>query len=334
MNRPVLKVADSYYIAQGRDGELTVYGDSGLQFENRSSTVNATATLQLINEHNISLGLAYLLLAGDVASLVGEEPSFRLRTSKKLEKFLQELCPEIPMVRQNGYVCIQEIRGAAPDAPMLRCLIRDADYATGMLEYNEHSVSYQYKSRNDIYTYRIETPELPEGVAYYDWYYTMWSCLSYVLLNYCQVHTEEHGFCTSASPRRSAEWDGRGVYPTICSKKETIDCAIKDFMQDRWRESVHYYNPGRPVTHELKADTYCYQETKSGLKSFEVRKNDRQFRVGDILLLREWDDKKRTYTGDTCRLKITYILTPKVKGRKFQIPMQDDYVVMAVVPIS
>ena len=36
---------------------------------------------------------------------------------------------------------------------------------------------------------------------------------------------------------------------------------------------------------ELKLNTEYYDDVKKGLKTFEVRKNDRDFKVGDILSL-------------------------------------------------
>lgn len=37
--------------------------------------------------------------------------------------------------------------------------------------------------------------------------------------------------------------------------------------------------------HELKLDTFYFDDVKSGLKTFEIRKNDRDYQVGDLLSL-------------------------------------------------
>ncbi len=42
--------------------------------------------------------------------------------------------------------------------------------------------------------------------------------------------------------------------------------------------------------HELKLDTKYFNDVKSGKKNFEIRKNDRDFKVGDILNLHMWHD--------------------------------------------
>jgi len=40
-------------------------------------------------------------------------------------------------------------------------------------------------------------------------------------------------------------------------------------------------------THELKLDIKYFDDVKSGKKNFEIRKNDRDFKVGDILELKK-----------------------------------------------
>jgi hypothetical protein len=58
--------------------------------------------------------------------------------------------------------------------------------------------------------------------------------------------------------------------------------------------------------HRLKILPEYFEAVRKGIKNFEVRKKDRDFRVGDMLILREWDGKQ--YTGRDQRRKIGYIL--------------------------
>jgi len=60
------------------------------------------------------------------------------------------------------------------------------------------------------------------------------------------------------------------------------------------------------MIHDLKILPKYFDAVESGIKPFEVRKNDRPFAVGDVLLLYEWDGKQ--YTGRTTRKLISYIL--------------------------
>ena len=60
-----------------------------------------------------------------------------------------------------------------------------------------------------------------------------------------------------------------------------------------------------PDMHELKIIPVWYRDVASGDKNFEIRKNGRDFKVGDVLLLKEWDDGR--YTGRELLREITYI---------------------------
>lgn len=61
-------------------------------------------------------------------------------------------------------------------------------------------------------------------------------------------------------------------------------------------------------THELKIWPEFFELVKSGAKMFEVRENDRDFRVGDTLVLKEYDPWMLRYTGREIDRKISCIL--------------------------
>jgi len=60
--------------------------------------------------------------------------------------------------------------------------------------------------------------------------------------------------------------------------------------------------------HELKCWPVYFMAILKGLKSFEVRENDRGFEVGDVLHLREWDPVTKEYTGAGMGVSVKYIL--------------------------
>lgn len=66
------------------------------------------------------------------------------------------------------------------------------------------------------------------------------------------------------------------------------------------------------MIHQLKCETQYFEALTSGLKPFEIRKNDRDFRVGDFLALNEiiFDriDGEIVCTGRCCLVKVMYIL--------------------------
>lgn len=62
------------------------------------------------------------------------------------------------------------------------------------------------------------------------------------------------------------------------------------------------------TTHELKTWPEYFHAVWQRKKTFEVRKNDRDYKVGDYLILRAWDPIESEYTGSWIELRITYIL--------------------------
>lgn len=59
------------------------------------------------------------------------------------------------------------------------------------------------------------------------------------------------------------------------------------------------------MTHEIKILPEHYDKLRAGVKTFEVRKDDRGYSVGDTLLLREWSHN--LYTGRIAECKISDI---------------------------
>lgn len=51
------------------------------------------------------------------------------------------------------------------------------------------------------------------------------------------------------------------------------------------------------VVHRVKVWTTFFDRLVDGSKPWEVRKNDRHYRVGDVLDLQEWNPSKEEYTG-------------------------------------
>lgn len=69
--------------------------------------------------------------------------------------------------------------------------------------------------------------------------------------------------------------------------------------------------------HELKTWRDVFRAAKSGAKTAEYRKNDRNFKVGDHLNLREWDETKGDYTGESLMVRVNHIIF----GGPFGIPI-------------
>jgi hypothetical protein len=98
------------------------------------------------------------------------------------------------------------------------------------------------------------------------------------------------------------------------------------------------------MLHELKIDPQVFQAVLDGTKTFEIRKNDRDFQVGDELWLMETlhtgaemrpcpdggypgrlaPRKPLTYTGCSLAVFVTYILHGPAYG------LQDGWCIMSI----
>ena len=73
-------------------------------------------------------------------------------------------------------------------------------------------------------------------------------------------------------------------------------------------------------THDLKCEPWSFAAIESGRKRFEVRRDDRGYLKGDLLLLREWQPMTRDtgqYTGRSLTVRVGYILADP-EGRWLQ----------------
>lgn len=60
-------------------------------------------------------------------------------------------------------------------------------------------------------------------------------------------------------------------------------------------------------TIKLKTLPQYFQAVKDETKNFEIRNNDREYEVGDVLVLAEYDLNTNTFTGEQLTREVTYI---------------------------
>lgn len=70
------------------------------------------------------------------------------------------------------------------------------------------------------------------------------------------------------------------------------------------------------TVHELKTWPEPFKAAAGGRKTFEWRKDDRNYAEGDTLVLREWDHAKGIYTGREYTRRVGYVL----RGPEFGVP--------------
>jgi ASC-1-like (ASCH) protein len=86
--------------------------------------------------------------------------------------------------------------------------------------------------------------------------------------------------------------------------------------------------------HRLKLDIKCCQDVYDGLKTFEVRINDRDYQVGDIIRFRPVD-----YKAEFCHHEIenkTYQITYILDLRSIDcfIGLEDGWIVFSIKEIE
>lgn len=62
------------------------------------------------------------------------------------------------------------------------------------------------------------------------------------------------------------------------------------------------------MRHELKVWPEFLPALRDGRAPFTVRRDDRDFQPGDLLLLRAWSPERRRYTGQEVSRRVTYAL--------------------------
>ncbi|VXB37760.1 hypothetical protein EXIGUO8H_100011 [Exiguobacterium sp. 8H] len=75
------------------------------------------------------------------------------------------------------------------------------------------------------------------------------------------------------------------------------------------------------MLHELKIWPEYFDAVEAGLKTFEIRQDDRGYKSGDVLTLREYDPTEQAYTGRALCRRVTYMTAYAQRG---------GYVVMAL----
>jgi len=82
-------------------------------------------------------------------------------------------------------------------------------------------------------------------------------------------------------------------------------------------------------THKLKTHSEYWHEVARGNKSFEIRKDDRGFEVGDTLKLYEVNSETLNHVGGIITTKVIYILR-----NESQFGLQPGYCILGLGDIT
>ncbi|WP_081725508.1 ASCH/PUA domain-containing protein [Mesorhizobium sp. C268A] len=88
------------------------------------------------------------------------------------------------------------------------------------------------------------------------------------------------------------------------------------------------------VIHKVKSWPHLFEATLSGLKTHEMRQlTDRDYRVGDTLLLQEYDPVTDNYTGRELAVRITYITSSEFPCALSGGGLHPDYCILSISKI-
>lgn len=144
-----------------------------------------------------------------------------------------------------------------------------------------------------------ETPH-PEGITS-----ICYSCTNYET---CNVKT---GTCTSCDQYKNRTEAYKTDEQRYSEEQDAIDRETKKKLREMEQEEKTQNLPsdtqetGQKV-HQIRLTKTYFDDVANGIKTFELRKNDRGYKVGDILEMMEFADGKNT--GRTVKVLVTYML--------------------------
>lgn len=144
-----------------------------------------------------------------------------------------------------------------------------------------------------------ETPH-PEGITS-----ICYSCTEY---ERCNVKT---GTCTSCDQYKNRTEAYKTDEQRYSEEQDAIDRETKKKLRDMEQEEKMQNLPSdtqetKQKVHQIRLAKSYFDDVANGIKTFELRKNDRGYKKGDILEMMEFADGKNT--GRMVRVLVTYIL--------------------------
>lgn len=90
--------------------------------------------------------------------------------------------------------------------------------------------------------------------------------------------------------------------------------------------------------HELKTSMTYFSATLAGLMNFQIRENDRGFKLGDIVILREFVSGPAIgdehYTGRVLAKRISHIIPSNVPNEFVFLPIQKGFIIFSIEDIE
>lgn len=89
--------------------------------------------------------------------------------------------------------------------------------------------------------------------------------------------------------------------------------------------------PGRETNaHSLKCWPPFFGEINTGSKKFELRRNDRNYKVGDVVVLNEYIPDSKEFTGRSVLCTITSIISKENMCPEWREALHPDFCIFSI----
>jgi len=121
--------------------------------------------------------------------------------------------------------------------------------------------------------------------------------------------------------------DQEEVESLMLAESISYKCGAKAFLDTKLDNNEMV----ETTVHDVKSWCYLFDAILKGQKKHEIRKmKDRDYRVGDILRLREFDQTQGGYTGRELPAKITYVTSCVTPCALSGGALHDDYCILSI----
>lgn len=86
--------------------------------------------------------------------------------------------------------------------------------------------------------------------------------------------------------------------------------------------------------HHVKSWLHFFKAINDGVKTHDLRKNDRNYKIGDTLILEEYDNINGRYTGRTLEREITYITSEEVPCAFSSAALEKGYCILSLAQVG
>ncbi len=86
------------------------------------------------------------------------------------------------------------------------------------------------------------------------------------------------------------------------------------------------------MIHTVKSWPKYFDDIWLGVRTHELRKNDRNYKVGDYLQLQRWDPIQEIHTGEVQMMKITSITSADIPCAESAGALHKEFCILSIKP--